>query len=252
MLVGGGQQEHGEALRQVFLQPGGELGCALGKMRDDSFEPLLGRRTGGAFKNAADGTGHFGPLIQTRDVSLSVLLEVELAALPGDGTKDGFAGGSHAGVIVADNERDAVEAALDEALEGGAPMRFGFTEGDAHAEDDALACGSDAQRDEDGTVAEVTVVADFFVAGVEPQIGTSSQRTVPPFVEFGVEAFGAVAGVTGQAEGRGKAVLGFFNLPGRAREVDKALVQRVEQCGFAGAAGNLSGLGLISTNLGRN
>jgi len=43
---------------------------------------------------------------------LGVLLEVELAALPGDGAKDGLARGSHAGVVVADDVGDAAQAAL--------------------------------------------------------------------------------------------------------------------------------------------
>ncbi len=36
-LVGGGQREHREALGQVFLQPAGELGRALGVVGDDFF-----------------------------------------------------------------------------------------------------------------------------------------------------------------------------------------------------------------------
>jgi hypothetical protein len=100
-------------------------------------------------------------------------------------------------VIVADDERDAAEAALDEALEEGAPVRFGLTEGDADAEDGTFAFGRDAQGEEDGTVAELAVVADFFVAGVEHQIGTGTQGTIPPILEFGVEAFGAIADLGG-------------------------------------------------------
>ena len=146
---------------------------------------------------ASKTLGHFGALVQSWDVSLGVLLELELAALPGHGAKDGFAGGGQARMIIADNEGDAAQAALDEALEEGAPMGFGFTKGDAHAEDGALARGGDAQGDEDGTVAELAVVADFFVAGVEDQIRTDSQRTVAPLLQFGVEAFGAVADLGG-------------------------------------------------------
>ena len=143
------------------------------------------------------GWGDFGTLILAGDVGLDVLLEVELAALPGNGTKDGFASGGHAGVIVADDVSDAAESALDEALEEGTPMDFGFTEGDADAEDDALANGGDAHGDEDGAVAKLAVVADFFVAGVKDQIGAGTQGTVAPFLEFCVEEFGAVADLDG-------------------------------------------------------
>ena len=165
----------------------GEFGRAFGVVSDDFLEPLFGRVRAGAFEDAADGAGDFGALIQAGHISLGVLLEVELAALPGDGAKDGLARGRHAGMIVADDEGDAAQTALDEALEEGAPMHFGFAQGDAHAEDGRVAFGRDAQGDEDGTVAQLAVVADFFVAGIEHQIGTGGQRPVAPLLEFGVE-----------------------------------------------------------------
>ena len=204
--MGERQQEHGEALREIVFHPAGELGGAFGVLSDDLLEPLFGRGTGGGFKDTADGAGHFGALIQARDVSLGVLLEVELAALPGDGAKDGLAGGGHAGMIVADDEGDAAQAALDQALEEGPPMHLGFTEGDADAEDGALALGSDAQGNEDGAVAELAVVADFFVTGVEHEIGTGTQWPVAPLLQFGVELFGAFADLGG-TDGRAAELL---------------------------------------------
>ena len=120
-----------------------------------------------------------------------------MAALPRDGAKDGFARGRHAGVIIADDQGDAAQATLDEALEESAPMHFGFTEGDADAQDGTLAFGRDAQGDEDGAVAELAVVADFFVTSVEHQIGIGVQGPVAPFLEFSVEEFGAVADLGG-------------------------------------------------------
>ena len=196
-LVGGGEHEHREPLRQIFLHPGREFGSGFGVVGDDLLEPLFCGEATGAFEYAADGAGDLGALIQARDVSLGVLLEVELAALPGDGSKDGLARSGHAGVIVADDERDPAQAALDEAVEEGPPVHFGFTERDTHAEDDPLAFGGDAQGDEDGAVAELAVVADFFVAGIQDQIGTGTQRAVAPFLKFGVEEFGTVADLGG-------------------------------------------------------
>ena len=112
-LVGGGQREHREPLRQVFLHPSREFGRAFGVLGHDFLEPLFGGGATGAFEDAADGPGDFSTLIQTRDISLGVLLEMELATLPGDGPEDGFACGGHAGVIVADDISDAAEAALE-------------------------------------------------------------------------------------------------------------------------------------------
>ncbi len=196
-LMGGGQREHREPLRQIFLHPDRQFGSGFGVVGDDLLEPLFGGQATGAFEDAADGTGDLGALIQARDVSLGVLLEVELAALPGHGSKDGLARRGQAGVIVADDERDPAQAALDEAVEEGPPVRFGFTERDTHAEDDPLAFGGDAQGDEDGAVAELAVVADFFVTGIEDQIGTGTQRAGAPFLQFGVQEFGTVADLGG-------------------------------------------------------
>lgn len=195
------QGEHGEALREIFFHPAGQLGGAFSVVRDDFLEPLFCRVASGAFENAADGAGHFGALIQAWDVSLGVLLKMELTALPGDGAKDGLPGGSHAGMIVADDEGDAAQAALDQALEEGPPMHLSFAEGDAHAQDGALSFGSDAQGDEDGTVTELAVVTDFFVTGVEHEIGTGSQRPVAPLLKFEVKALGALADLSGTDAG---------------------------------------------------
>jgi len=83
---------------------------------DELLEPLFGGGAVGAGKEAADGLADFLALVAARDIGLGVLLEVELAALPRDGGKDGGAGGLEADMIVADDELDAVQAALVEAL----------------------------------------------------------------------------------------------------------------------------------------
>ena len=43
---------------------------------------------------------------------MGILLEMELAALPRHGGEDGGTSGAQAGVVVADDELDAVETAL--------------------------------------------------------------------------------------------------------------------------------------------
>ena len=106
-----------------------------------------------------------GAEIEAGDVGLGVLLEVELAALPGDGGEDSAAGGGEAGRVVADEELEAAEAALLEALEKVAPVDFGFAEGDAGTEDLALAIGADAEGDEHRAVDDATAVADLLHSG---------------------------------------------------------------------------------------
>ena len=128
---------------QVFFHPSGALGRAGGVESDDFLESPFGGGAVGAVEDAADGAGDFRAQIQAGDVSLGVLLEVELAALPGDGGKHRSTSSLEAGVIVAGDVGDAAAAALDEALEEGAPMHFGFAEGDADAQEGALAVGPD-------------------------------------------------------------------------------------------------------------
>ena len=128
-LVGEWQSEDGEALGQVGFHPGGEFRSAGGIEGDDFLEAAFRGRPIRAVEHAADGFGDGGPLVQAGDVGLGILLEVELAALPRHGRKDGGAGGAQAGVVVADDELDAVETALLQALEEVAPVDFGFTEG---------------------------------------------------------------------------------------------------------------------------
>ena len=128
---------------------------------------------------------------------LGVLLEVELAALPRDGGEDGGACGGKAGVGVANQELETVEAT---GLKGGqevAPVDFGFAEGDTDTEDGAFALGVDVDGDEDGAVEDLAAVADFFVAGVEGAIGEGAEWALAPGMEFGVELGGAFADLGG-------------------------------------------------------
>ena len=56
-------------------------------------------------------------------------------------------------------------------MEEGAPVDFGFTEGDAHAEESAFAVGGDAHGDQDGTIEQLAILADFFIPGIDHKIG---------------------------------------------------------------------------------
>src|SRR5512137_2872385 len=94
------------------FHPGREFGSALGIVGDDFLEAAFGRRTIGAVEHTADGLGDGGPLVQAGDIGLGILLEVELAALPRYGRKDGGARRAQAGVVIVDDELDAVETAL--------------------------------------------------------------------------------------------------------------------------------------------
>ena len=76
-------------------------------------------------------------------------------------------------------------------------MDFGFAEGDTDTEDGAFALGVDADGDEDGAVEDLAAVADFFVAGVEGDIGEGAEGALAPGLKFGVELGGAFADLGG-------------------------------------------------------
>ena len=66
-------------MRDILLDPGGELWGGCGVQGDHLFEAALSGGKVGAEEDAAHGFSHSGALVKARDVGLSVLLEVELA-----------------------------------------------------------------------------------------------------------------------------------------------------------------------------
>ena len=188
---------YGEALRNIFLDPRGELWGGGGVQGDDFLEAALSGGKIGAEEDAAYGFSDSSALVQSRHVGLCVLLEVELAPLPGDGGKNGGTGGPEAGMVVADEEFDAGETAGLKAREELAPVDLGLAQGDADTENGALAVGADTQGDEDGAIDEMPAVADLFVTGVEEYIGGGPQGSGTPEREFDVEFGGAGADLGG-------------------------------------------------------
>ena len=125
------------------------------------------------------------------------MLEVELTALPGDAGKNGGSGGLETEVIVAGDECDAAETALNEALKEGPPVDLSLAESDADAKQAAFAIGGDAHGHEHGAIEQLTAEADFFIAGIDDEIREFAEGAVAPFLEFGIEEFGAIADLGG-------------------------------------------------------
>ena len=196
-LMGGGQRKDGEALGQILFHPGGEFRRGGGVGGDDFFEPALRAGQIGRVEHAADGLSDRGALIQSGHVSLGVLLQMKLTALPGHRWEDGGARRAQARMVVADDQVHAVQAALLQAGEEGAPVDFGFAEGRADTQDGAFAVGPDAQGDEHGAIEDPTALADLFIAGVEQHVGIKSQRSSAPGFQFGVELSGALTDLRG-------------------------------------------------------
>jgi len=87
-----GQGVDVEALRDFGVHPGGEFGCDLDVFGDDLFEAGLGAGQIGAGEDGADIRSDVSAHLQAGDISLGVLLEVELVALPRQGGAEGVAG----------------------------------------------------------------------------------------------------------------------------------------------------------------
>ena len=103
-----------------------------------------------------DGLTHGDP----GHVVSGVLLEMELAALPGDAWKASATSGLEAGVIVADDELGAVEATLLERTEEVAPVSLCLAQGDADAEDGSVPGDIDADGDQDSSIENHAIAAD--------------------------------------------------------------------------------------------
>ena len=157
------------------------------------FEAGLGGEEIGAVEDGTDIGRHAGAHVEARDVSLGVLLEMELAALPRDGGEDSSTGGRESAMGIADNEGEPVKTTGLERGEEGTPMNLRLTESGADAQDGALSIGADADGDENGAIQKLAALADLFVSGVENQIGTTSQRLISPGLKFDIELGGTGA-----------------------------------------------------------
>lgn len=196
-MMGGFEGENGEPFWEIMLHPIGEFWGGFGVGGDDLSEAEFGAWAVLSEEDAADVGGDFFTHVEARDVGLCVLLKVELAALPGDGGKDGAASGGEASVVVGDEELEALQAACLQALEERAPVDFGLAECDAEAEDLAFSIGTDTEGDEDGAVENATRLADLFVASIEDDVGKSAERAGAPIGERIVEFSSAMTDVSG-------------------------------------------------------
>ena len=88
--MGLGKGEDGEAFGEILLGPGGELGLAFAVGFHEVFEAIIGMGSIIGVENNFDVRGDFAFEVLLGDVFLGVLLEVELASLPGSGVQRGF------------------------------------------------------------------------------------------------------------------------------------------------------------------
>jgi hypothetical protein len=130
----------------------------------------------------------------------SILLEMELAALPGDAREVRSERLAEAGMVVTDDEGDAMEAAVVERAQEVAPVDMSFGEGDVDAENGACSRGVDANGEEDGGIDDLIIAANLFVAGIEDEkrVSDGVERPVAPELELVVELSGGAADLRGR------------------------------------------------------
>ena len=174
------EAEDGECLGNVGFKPGAKFRRILEPFGGDLFETGIGFAAIGGVEDGAQIAGDIGSMFQARYQRLGVALEMELAALPGNAGKAHLASGFETGVIVADDELDAMEAAFLEGLQEIPPVQFGFAEFAADSKDATFTVAQNAGGNENGTGDDVAVVTDLFVAGIEDEIRTTTQRTSAP------------------------------------------------------------------------
>ena len=148
-------------------------------------------------EDGADVSGNAGTHVDAGNVSLGVLLEMELAALPRDGGEDCGTGGSEAGMGIADDERESVKATGLERGEKGSPVGLCLAEGDTDAQDGAFAVRANSGGNEHGAVEQLATLSDFFVSGIQDHVGAGTQWAFTPDLEFRIKLGGTIADLGG-------------------------------------------------------
>ena len=127
------QDKDGEAFWDVGFEPVGEVWGGLFVFGGDGFEAALSFCQVGSMEDGAEVGGDFLAHVDFGDEVHGVLLEMELATLPGNSCKACGEGGTETGMVVADDQAQAVESTGLKAGEELAPVDFGFAESGADA-----------------------------------------------------------------------------------------------------------------------
>ena len=125
--------------------------------------------------------GVFGHMIH------GILNEMELTALMGDAPEAGFDGGAQSRMVVTDNVAYRVKPAGLKGFQKFAPVNFGFAECTAGPQNMAYAALVDANGHEHRAISKASADANLFEAGIQNEVGESSQGPVAPSLELGVE-----------------------------------------------------------------
>jgi hypothetical protein len=150
--VGGSKVEDRQTFRDGDFSPFGQLGVILAPgFQRRLQEPLGFHLVRGIEDRAQLGGDGFSRLLPGDELA-GVLLQVELAALPGNGGQYRPAGCFQAGMIVGDDELDAFETTRQQAFQEAVPIDLGSRRGDRATQHPALARSLDADGDQHGAI----------------------------------------------------------------------------------------------------
>ena len=177
----------GEPVLPLLPEGGqGNLGCSLREL------PAAG------VEDVPDMCGSDALVAGGGNVGLGILLEMELAALPGDAGESAGQGCADALVVVAGDAQGPVHAPGLETLDESRPVLGRLGKPGGHAQDNPAACPClDADRDENGAIPDGSGHAHLCVGGIQVEVADRRQGAVSPFLEVFVEPGGALADVGG-------------------------------------------------------
>jgi hypothetical protein len=115
--MSGGPGEDGEALRQRLLHPAGQAAGRRQVLGDHLLQKTLGLRAVGRIEDGPNISRHRLFQLVVRHVALRILLQMELAALPGHAPEDGAPRGGQSFMGIGGNLFDPTQATLDQLLQ---------------------------------------------------------------------------------------------------------------------------------------
>ena len=146
----------------------GELGPARPELIGNMTPGLMCRLVIGLQEGLADRGGDHG-VLTFGHMCQGVAHPMNAASLPGR-TKYASDRVAQTVMSVGDHQIDALETALDQALEKARPEGLGFRGADAKTDDLASSFGCDRHGDDCRDRDDAAAIADLEIGGVEPQI----------------------------------------------------------------------------------
>ena len=154
--VGGGEVEDRQTFRNGNFSPFGQLGVLLAPGLQRRLQEPLGFHLVRGIEDRAKHRGDGFSRLLPGDELAGVLLQMELAALPGNRGQYRPAGGLEPRMVVGDDELGAMKPAGKQTLQEAPPVDLGFARGHRATEHPALARSLDADGDQHGAIMDAS------------------------------------------------------------------------------------------------